>query len=298
MRQTRRHTATGRIGGLCLLVCLVVAPARPQHPPAQSPAAPGQRATAGGDISRYEAMYGSPEFRSLDAEFDPWPSRQAIRTVGRVSPIPGRGQRRTVPSGIAGPMAPRWDNAFARYQICGERVCVAVVPVWEVREAFESLASSSSGESLEVVGAVDELKLEGQQPPYPIAFQVWQASETLQATTRGEGGPGSSLEPIVRYPKGSEGRLVTVRGTFRGANLFEDLPPDSRRSEDDWVLRDGPFSIWVTGKDPKGKGFSLDARSKSDCRFRLEVQGEIRTENDYIYLRAKKIQLLGREAIE
>ncbi len=301
MRQTRRHEATGRIGALSLLVCLVVAPARPQHRPGESPATSGQRVTGGGDISRYEAMYGSPEFRSLDSEFvEPWPKRQAIRTVGRVSPIPGRRSRGggTAPTGIAGPMAPRYDNRFAGFQICGEQVCVAVVPVWEVREAFESLASASQGEALEIVGAVDELKLEGQQPPYPIAFQVWQASETLKATTHVEGGPGSSLEPIVRYPKGSQGRLVTVKGTFRGANLFEDLPLDSRRSADDWVLRDGPFSIWVTGKDPKGKGFSLDARSKGDCRFRLEVEGEIRTENDYIYLRAKKIQLLGRAPSE
>jgi hypothetical protein len=301
MRDTSlRHDAKGRIGGLCLVACLVASPARPQHRPGEPPATSGQRVADARDVGRYEMMYGSPEFHSLDAEFDSWPPRQAIRTVGRVSPIPGRGQRTAQPSSVAGPMAPRWDNQFARYQICGERVCVAVTPVWEVREAFEALANGSSGEALEVVGAVDGLPMEGQQPGTkgPIAFQVWQASETLKATTRREEGPGSSLEPLVRYPKGAEGRVVTVKGTFRGANLFEDLPLDSRRSTDDWVLRDGPFAIWVTGKDPKGKGFSLDVRSKADCHFRLEVQGEIRTENEYIYLRAKSIQLLGRAASE
>ena len=291
-----RHGATFRTFGLCLLVSLAAAPARPQHRPGEPPQAAGERAASEGDVGRYEMMYGSPEFHSLDAEFDPWPNRQAIRTVGTVSPIPGRQKGQSpLPSGLSGPMAPRWDNQFARFQICGERVCVAIVPVWEVREAFEAMASGSSGQALEVVGAVDEVHLEGVAPGTrgPTAFQVWKASEAL-ATTRREGVPGNTLEPLVRYPKGAEGRVVTVSGTFRGANLFDDLPPASRRSDDDWVLRDGPFSIWITGRDPKGKGFSLDARSKADCRFRLEVQGEVRIANDYIYLRAKKIQLLGR----
>jgi hypothetical protein len=301
MRDARRgYDATFRTSGLCLLVCLAATPARPQHRPGDPPQGSAERTASEGDIGRYEMMYGSPEFHSLDAEFDPWPNRQAIRTVGRVSPIPGRQKGQApLPSGLSGPMAPKWDNQFARYQICGDRVCVAIVPVWEVREAFESMASSSGGQALEVIGAVDEVKVEGQRPgtPGPIGFQVWKASEAL-ATTKREGVPGNTLEPLVRYPKGAEGRVVTVSGTFRGANLFDDLPRDSRRSDDDWVLRDGPFSIWITGRDPKGKGFSLDARSKADCRFRLEVQGSVQIANDYIYLRAKKVQLLGRAASE
>ena len=295
MRETLRHDAIARTFGLCLLVWLAAAPARPQHRPGEPAQTSGERAASEGEVGRYEMMYGSPQFHSLDAEFDPWPNRQAIRTVGRVSPIPGRQKgQAALPSGLSGPMAPRWDNLFARYQICGDRVCVAIVPVWEVREAFEAMANGSSGQALEVIGAVDLVPVEGNQgKPGPIAFQVWKATEALAATRR-EGVPGNTLEPLVRYPKGAEGRTVTVSGTFRGANLFDDLPHDSRRSQDDWVLRDGPFSIWIIGRDPKGKGFSLDARSKADCRFRLEVQGSVQIANDYIYLRARKIQLLGR----
>jgi hypothetical protein len=88
--------------------------------------------------------------------------------------------------------------------------------------------------------------------------------------------------------------VVTVKGVFRGANLFEDLPAESRRDESDWVLQDGPFSIWVTGKAPKGKGFSLDLQSRSDCRYRLEATGKVSTANGFIYLRASSLQLLGR----
>ena len=111
---------------------------------------------------------------------------------------------------------------------------------------------------------------------------------------RRAGSKGSSLEPLVRYPKGAEGREVTVQGIFRGDNLFEDLEPESRRRASDWVLQDGPFSIWVTGKAPKGNYFSLDPRSRSDCIYRLRVTGTVETEGDYVYLRATVVQLLGR----
>ena len=193
-----------------------------------------------------------------------------------------------------GPLAPRLDNPYARYQICGELVCLALVPMTEVQDAFESLASASQGQRVEVIGAIDKLDLSAPGArDGPTSFKVWSASETLDRS-RKDVSKGSSLEPLVRHPKGAEGRVVTVSGTFRGANLFDDLPSESRRSEDDWVLRDGPFSIWVTGKSPKGKGFSLDPRSKADCRFRLEIQGELHMESEFIYLRAKKIDLLGR----
>ena len=148
---------------------------------------------------------------------------------------------------------------------------------------------------IEVIGAVDELRSQGDRS---VAFQVWSVFEVPDRRARGAGSKGSSLEPLVRYPKGAEGREITVEGRFRGANLFEDLEPESRRRASDWVLQDGPFSIWVTGKAPKGKGFSLDPRSRSDCRFRLEATGKVSTANGFIYLRASNLQLLGRAKAE
>ena len=53
--------------------------------------------------------------------------------------------------------------------------------------------------------------------------------------------------------------MVTVRGQFRGENLFGDLPSASRRRSADWVIKDDVFAVWVTGKKPKGPGWSLDA---------------------------------------
>jgi hypothetical protein len=262
-----------------------------QTPPTRT----GDRVAIGSaDVSRYEARYGTPEFRTLEADSESWPERQAIRTVGVLEPIPGRGQGGRAPNvaqkrGGGG----AYDNPLARYRICGRelRKCVALVPVEEMQDVFDGPASIWMYKPIEVIGAVDEIMVDQQK--YRV-FLVWSVFEAPDMPRKKDGSKGSSLEPLVRYPKGAEGTEVTVSGVFRGANLFEDLPPESRRDESDWVLQDGPFSIWVTGKAPKGKGFSLDPRSRSDCRYRLEATGKVTTANGFIYLRATSLQLLGR----
>jgi hypothetical protein len=45
---------------------------------------------------------------------------------------------------------------------------------------------------------------------------------------------------------------------------------------------------------PKGQGFALDPRSRSDCRYRLEATGEVVTARGCVYLRATSLRLLGR----
>jgi hypothetical protein len=219
--------------------------------------------------------------------------RTAIRTVGRLEPKPASGLGGA--GSLGGPGQGRvalWDHPLARYRICGDpRPCIALVEVKQIEGVFDGPAREWVQRQIEVIGAVDELRSQGDRS---VAFQVWSVFEVPDRRARGAGSKGSSLEPLVRYPKGAEGREVTVQGVFRGANLFEDLEPESRRRPNDWVLQDGPFSIWVTGKAPKGKGFSLDPLSRSDCIYRLSVTGVIETENDYVYLRAKAVQLLGR----
>jgi hypothetical protein len=67
----------------------------------------------------------------------------------------------------------------------------------------------------------------------------------------------------------------------------------SRRRDGDWVLKDGPFFIWVTGRPPRGDTFSFDPDSKADCRQRLEVAGEVQTVDGLIDLQAGDIRSLG-----
>ena len=51
---------------------------------------------------------------------------------------------------------------------------------------------------------------------------------------------------------------------------------------------------WVTGRAPRGDGWSLDARSKTDCAFRLEVRARVEAAAGFVYLHAKDVTLLGR----
>src|SRR5262245_49796563 len=116
-------------------------PQTPQSPPTRA----GDRVAIGSaDVGRYEARYGKPEFRTLEDDSESWPERQAIRTVGVLEPIPGRGQGGRAPSvaqkqGSGG----RYDSPLARYRICGRelRRCVALVPVEEMQDLFDGPAS-------------------------------------------------------------------------------------------------------------------------------------------------------------
>jgi len=268
--------------------------AAPQAKPTPPPTLTGDRVDSSG-IGRYGALYGTPEFRGLDDEQSrPWPMRQAIRTIGVLEKIPGRGRSGQGSSGPTPGSRREWDSEYAFHEICKELTCLALVPVQEMQDVFAGRVSDWAHKDVEVIGAIDELRRPGMIQG-PVVFQVWSVFEATALSSRQkDGSKGSSLEPLVRYPKGVEGTFVTVQGTFRGANLFEDLAPESRRRAGDWVLRDGPFSIWVTGRAPKGKGFSLDTQSRSDSVHRLEVAGTVETVGDYIYLRAKTVQLLGR----
>ena len=131
------------------------------------------------------------------------------------------------------------------------------------------------------------------QPGWPEATITVHAVFELDV---GSGGrpPGEGLAELVRSGTLRPGTSVTVTGVFRGRNLFDDLPKDSQRGTDDWVIQDGVFAAWVTGKRPQGKGFALDPASRGDARWRLEVTGKIEVVGDVAYIRASRVALAGR----
>jgi hypothetical protein len=251
-----------------------------------------QRTAIGADLSRYEALYGSPEFRGIDDEYArPWPRLQNIRTVAVLAGMPGR-------SGDAGGFAYagrviEYSNNYTSHTLCGDRYCIGVAPVEEMVEVFLQ-GRSWLHRRVEVIGAVDQVGDPRDTSCPCYAFRVW----SVQLCEESVDANAADLEALVRSPEAAAGRSITVQGTFRGANLFEDLPPETRHDPGDWVLKDGPFSVWVTGRAPKGKGFSLDPRSRSDCDWRLEVTGKVETASRYVYLRAKSLALLRREKDE
>jgi len=99
---------------------------------------------------------------------------------------------------------------------------------------------------------------------------------------------------ILADPARFAGKPIRVVGQFRGRNLYADLPEGSERAPGDWVLKDGAHAVWVTGRAPKGKGFTLDPDYKGDTTRWLEVEGKPEVVDGVLYLRASKVTLAQR----
>lgn len=94
---------------------------------------------------------------------------------------------------------------------------------------------------------------------------------------------------VVLDPSAFDGRTVTVRGRFRGQNLFGDLPFWPRQTRWDFVMQSADASMWVTDLRPRGQGFELDTSSRRDATTWLEVSGVVRTDGGMPRIEGKKI---------
>ena len=100
-----------------------------------------------------------------------------------------------------------------------------------------------------------------------------------------------SLRQIVLAPAPFEGKTVTVRGRFRGQNLFGDLPHWPRQTRWDFVLQAADAALWVTGQRPHGREFDLDPTSRRDAGTWLEVSGVLHLVEGLVTVEAKSIAL-------
>ena len=94
---------------------------------------------------------------------------------------------------------------------------------------------------------------------------------------------------ILEEPAAYAGKTTKIVGQFRGRNLFGDLPADSARGQQDWVLKDGDTAIWVMGRAPRGDGWKLDLDYKGDSKTWLEVEGKAEVVNGVVYLKASRV---------
>jgi hypothetical protein len=101
----------------------------------------------------------------------------------------------------------------------------------------------------------------------------------------------SQSQRILDEPSAWSGKTTRIHGQFRGRNLFGDLPPESARDKDNWVLKDGDTSMWVMGKAPKGDGWKLDIDYRGDAKNWLDVEGKPEVVNGVLYLRASKVTI-------
>lgn len=112
-----------------------------------------------------------------------------------------------------------------------------------------------------------------------------------------------SIRALALEPWRFEGQKVTVTGNFRGRNLFGDLPGAPGKSRYDFVIRGAEGAAWVTGLEPRGRGFTLDIDRRVDTDQWLEVTGVVAYERglvriDATELVAAKAPQLLREADE
>jgi hypothetical protein len=82
---------------------------------------------------------------------------------------------------------------------------------------------------------------------------------------------------------------VTVLGQFRGRNLFGDQPDAPKKSRYDFVLRSADASVWVTGQQPRGRGFDLNVDARVDTSQWLEVTGAAAQERGLVTIVATKL---------
>jgi hypothetical protein len=254
--------------GLAAAVLIAAAAGAAQVP---APVGPGQSTYvgSGGDLTKYVVLYGEPMYWSLSLLVqEPPPRERAILTRGRLVVFPKPG-------------------ADPDVSVCAEddeRSCLGLrSPVPEIAKEFFTDAPFRNGHQAQVVGAFTR---EG--------FLFWSV-DTAPARERGSAeGPDRRLEDLVIRPDRYVGRAVTVRGRFRGANLFGDLAGASPSKKTAWVLRDGPFSVWVTGREPRGDGWRLDVRSPEDCVWEVEVAGRVDRAGEALSIEARQVRLLGR----
>jgi len=161
--------------------------------------------------------------------------------------------------------------------------------------AFE--AQGLLGRRLEVTGLYRTATDEGGLGPSGV-LEFWRyASVPGRSDRRSEARP-VTLERLLQRPDRWEGRLVTVAGEFRGRNLFGDLSSSTQRAARDWVLKDGPYAAWVTGKPPRGDGFRLDPELRRDTGKWLQVVGRVELERETVYVKASSVTLATRPALE
>ena len=234
----------------------------------------GLAAAADAQVNEYEARYGPTIEVSVDSLLD-MPeqySGRAVRTRGQFEMIPtGRGQQ----YGLRG--------TFGGY--------LYIYPRQEIVATFEQEARRWTGREVEVQGSVDRGQdQETRQPIVYIAIWAYLGPPDDKPMKRPDS-PDTTLEDLVTKPERYDGKTVNVRGQFRGENLFGDLPSSSRDRSSDWVIKDDVFAAWVTGKKPKGSGWSLDASLKRDTGKWLQVMGRVRVRNHVVTLEAMDIVL-------
>jgi hypothetical protein len=182
----------------------------------------GLSAPAAAQVSDYESRYGRIIEVSLDDLLSMPESYvdKAVRTHGQLEMEPTTGRLTYSLRGTFGGRLYLYPTAEAGYD-------------------WEQNARQWLGKEVEVSGAVGQGSIStgvtGQPTVYLLLWGfLGPPDEKLARTDSAQ----VTLEDLVMKPAQHDGKTVTVRGQFRGKNLYGDLPSASRQRSADWVLKD------------------------------------------------------------
>jgi Bacterial Ig-like domain len=100
-----------------------------------------------------------------------------------------------------------------------------------------------------------------------------------------------SVRNLALAPERYAEQHVTVKGQFRGRNLYGDLPqaPADGNGRRDFIIKSADAAVWVTGKQPKGRGFNFDVTSRLDTQRWVEVSGVVKWERGLVSIVADQL---------
>jgi hypothetical protein len=102
--------------------------------------------------------------------------------------------------------------------------------------------------------------------------------------------PAPAIRAIALDPARYRDAYVTVTGRFRGNNLYGDLPNSPGQGRWDFVVRSADAAIWITGLQPRGRGFNLNTSSRVDTARWIEVSGTVREDRGLVWIEAKEMR--------
>ena len=238
----------------------------------------GAARPAAAQMTDYEMRYGQTVEVALDTILSMPESYvdKAVRTRGQLDMVPGSMQ-----------------VAYCLRGTFGGRLILT--PMAEAQADWDQLARTWVGKEVEVTGVVGMGTSSGQQMVY---MGVWGFLGPPDDKAPRKSSAQVTLEELVTRPGKLDGKVVTVKGQFRGGNLFGDLPSASRKHSVDWVIKDELFAAWVTGKKPKGPGFEFDRELKRDTGKWLQITGRVMTERGVVTIEATDVTITKAPAAE
>jgi hypothetical protein len=252
------HTAAG---ALIAWMSLVVALKAADPSPVAEPSA---------DVF-YQALHGEPE--PVEAgHLLAAPGRyvgRAVRTRGRLErPDPGQ--------------------AVFELRVAGGRLLLRLEP--QAAAATITQAEAWRGKPVEVEGFFYRDLEESPEASYVLrAWLVRSAAAPRGASAANAHARLLTLQDLVYGAGRHDGTLVRVRGTYRGSNVYRDLPEPSRKGARDWVLKDGHFAVWVTGREALASGGRETTDSPEETGAGLEVVGTPSTAMGVVRVAARAV---------